>query len=296
MSIATTTALAIGGIASSAIGAGTSIAAGDKQSDAAQQAQALEAQQQQAALDFQKQQYNTQQQELSPWIQQGTGAINQLGSLVPQLNAAESAYPGFQAPTAAQAAATPGYQFTAQQGENAVQNSAAARGGLLSGNTLEAEQQYGQGLASTTYQQTYNNALQQYQQAYGQFQNSQANQFNRYASLAGVGQQAVNTSAQLGQQAATNVANIDTSGGQEQAQQINNAAAATASGYVGAGNAVSGGVNNATQLAILNKMGVFNNGAAPILPGAYGGPVGGSPGSALDPNLLQANGGQPLYA
>ena len=243
------TAIGIGGIAAAGIGGGASLAAAGTQANAAEQAQQLQANEAQTALGFQEQQYNTEQQELQPWIQQGQGAIGTLGQLVPQLNAAEAAYPGFQAPTAAQAAATPGYQFTAQQGEQAVQNSAAARGGLLSGNTLTAEQQYGQGLASTTYQQTYNNALQQYQQAYQQFQNQQANQFNRYASLAGVGQQAVGTAGQLGQAAAGNVGNISLTTGAQQGQQLNNAAAATASGYVGAANAAAGGITNLSQLA-----------------------------------------------
>jgi hypothetical protein len=51
---------------------------------------------------------------------------------------------------------------------------------------------------------------------------------------------------------------------QQQGQQINNAGAATASGYVGAGNAWSGALggigSNLTNLALLSKMG---GGSAP---------------------------------
>ena len=42
----------------------------------------------------------------------------------------------------------PGYQFQLEQGMNALEGSAAARGNLLSGNTLKAIQGYGQDLAS----------------------------------------------------------------------------------------------------------------------------------------------------
>jgi hypothetical protein len=256
------TAIGIGGIASAGIGAAASAGAAGTQANAAENAQQLQAQEAQNALNFQEQQWNTQQQNLAPWLTQGQGAINTLAGLVPGMNAAEAAYPNFQAPTAAQAAATPGYQFTAQQGEQAVQNSAAARGGLLSGNTLAAEQQYGQGLASTTYQQTYNNALNQYQQAYNQFQNTQANQFNRYASLAGVGQTAANTLGQQGQAAAQNAGNIALTSGAQQGQDIQNAAAAQASGYVGAANAATGGINSISQYLLLQNLGLLGVPAA----------------------------------
>jgi hypothetical protein len=43
----------------------------------------------------------------------------------------------------------PGYKFEQQQGQQAIQNSAAARGQSLSGNTLQGLEQFGQGLAST---------------------------------------------------------------------------------------------------------------------------------------------------
>jgi hypothetical protein len=155
----------------------------------------------------------------------------------------------FQAPTAAQAAATPGYQFQLQQGETALQNSAAAKGGLLSGNTAEALDQYSQGLASTNYQQTYNNALGQYQTAYNQFQNNQANQYNRLAGIAGTGQTAAGQLNSAGQAAAGNVAGISANAGQQIGQSAQNAGAATASGYVGAANAINSGIGSATGSA-----------------------------------------------
>jgi hypothetical protein len=51
----------------------------------------------------------------------------------------------------------PGYQFQMDQGTQAIQGSSAARGMLNSGNTLSALDKYGQGLASSFYQQQFNN-------------------------------------------------------------------------------------------------------------------------------------------
>jgi hypothetical protein len=45
----------------------------------------------------------------------------------------------------------PGYNFRRTQGQEALENSAASRGGLLSGNALRAIQEYGQDYASNEY-------------------------------------------------------------------------------------------------------------------------------------------------
>lgn len=269
-----TAAIVGGSIAAAGIGTAGSLAAGGEQASASKNAAALQAQEAQNALNEQTREFNTQQSNLAPWLQTGQGAIQTLSGLVPQLNAAGANYPSFTAPTAEQAQQTPGYQFALQQGEQGVQNSAAARGGLLSGNTLAAEQQYGQGLASTTYQQTYNNALQSYQQAYNQFQNQQTNTYNRYANLAGLGQTAAAQLGQEGQAAAANTANIDLNTGAQQGASLQNAAAATASGYVGASNAATGAIGNIGQAYALNNSQnyllsqIMRNQPGTILPGS----------------------------
>jgi hypothetical protein len=56
----------------------------------------------------------------------------------------------------------PGYGFRQQQGQQAIENSAMARGGLMSGNTIKASQQFGQDLASQEYGNAYNRAYQDY--------------------------------------------------------------------------------------------------------------------------------------
>lgn len=196
-----------------------------------------------------------------------TGGVNQLpslGSLVnPSLGGYGSLSQGwnqtFQAPTAAQAAATPGYQFAQDQGQQAIQRSAAANGNLLTGGTEKALDQYSQGLADTNYQQVYNNALGQYQMGYNQFENNQTNLYNRLASLAGLGQTTASQLNQQGQSAANGVSNILLGSGQQIGQNINNAGAARASGYVGQANAISGGLsslgNSASLLALLGQGG-----------------------------------------
>jgi len=133
----------------------------------------------------------------------------------------------------AQAEQNPGYQFALQQGTTALDKGAAARGNLLSGSEGTALQQYGQGLGEQNYQQVYNNALQNYN--------------TNYQSLLGgsqLGQQAIGEQGQLGQAGAQNLAGIDLTGGLQQAQQVNNAANARASGYLGKSAALNGMVDS----------------------------------------------------
>lgn len=53
--------------------------------------------------------------------------------------------------------ATPGYQWTLDQGMQALETSAAAKGGLFSGAAGLEALKFGQGLADQTYQQTFSN-------------------------------------------------------------------------------------------------------------------------------------------
>jgi hypothetical protein len=152
----------------------------------------------------------------------------------------------FQAPTAATEQNDPGYQFRLQQGLQALENSAAAQGGLLSGNTGQALEGYAQNYASGEYNNVYNRALQQYQQNYNIFQQNQNNQFNRLAALSGIGQTAAGQLNSAGQGAAGNVGNILLNSGQQIGNAIQNAGAATASGYIGGANAITGGLSGAT--------------------------------------------------
>lgn len=61
----------------------------------------------------------------------------------------------------------PGYQFRLEQGQQALERSQAARGGLLSGRALRETQELGQGLADQSYQDAYNRWLQKQRQGVG---------------------------------------------------------------------------------------------------------------------------------
>jgi hypothetical protein len=251
----------IGGAAIASHGANK---AASTQAQAAEEAAQLQHQDAQDALAFQKQQYNTQQENAAPWLQAGKTDLAQLQSQLPDLTRGFGEQ--FQAPTGATEQNDPGYQFRLDQGMKMLDNSAAAKGGLLSGNTLQGEQNYAQNYASNEYGNVYNRAMQEYQNRFNIYNSNQANKFNRLASLSGVGQ---TTAAQLGQQgqaAANNISNTLLTSGQQVGGEINNAAAARASGYVGSANAyggaLSGGTNNLIDLYMLSKMGGFGGGGA----------------------------------
>src|SRR5438034_6432504 len=96
----------------------------------------------------------------------------------------------FVAPTGATEQNDPGYQFRLNEGEKALQNSAAAKGTLLSGATGADIQKYGQDYASNEYGNVYNRSMGEYQNRYNQYNQDQATKFNRLAAVSGVGQTA----------------------------------------------------------------------------------------------------------
>jgi len=244
----------LGGAAIASHGAGQAAKA---QSTAGLTAAQLQAKSSADALAFQKQQYADQQANAAPWLKAGTQAINTLSGLTQ--NGGFPDWTGqFTAPTSVTEQNDPGFQFRLQQGQQALQRSAAARGGLLSGGTAKALTDYNQQSASNEYGNVYNRALGEYQQGYNQFQQNQSNKFNRYAALSGVGQTTAGQLAQSGQQAAGNVSNILQTGAQQQGNAIQNAAAATASGYASGANAWGGALggvgSNIQDLFLLNQL------------------------------------------
>jgi hypothetical protein len=236
----------IGGAAISSNAAGN---ASQTQSDAANYAANLQKQEADNALGFQKQEWQTQQNNMAPWLQEGQGALTQLRGMTS--TPGQGLLEGFTPPSMAEAGAEPGYQFALQQGLGAMQNSAAAKGSLESGNTMEALNNYGRNAAESNYQNVYN-------RSFNTFQSNQTNQFNRLAALSGVGQQTGAQLGQLGQSAANNVGNISLTTGAQQGQDAQNAAAAQASGYVGGANAWSGALggtsNNLTNMLMMQQM------------------------------------------
>lgn len=94
--------------------------------------------------------------------------------------------------------ATPGYQFQLQQGQKQLDQSAAARGGLLSGAQMQAAQQFGQRQAATGFQAAWQRAQDAYMNAFN------TNLSGQKARMAGASQQSgmLNDITKLGYTAA----------------------------------------------------------------------------------------------
>jgi hypothetical protein len=100
----------------------------------------------------------------------------------------------FVAPTAAEAAATPGFQSAIDTANQGLQRTAAAKGGLLSGGTLRDISDYDIGLANQNYQNVYNNALSANQLNNQNAYNQWSANTNAGLSAAGLNLNGVNTS------------------------------------------------------------------------------------------------------
>lgn len=116
----------------------------------------------------------------------------------------------------------PGYWFRLQQGTQALQNSAAAGSGALSGAALKDLLNYNQDSAS-----------QEYTNAFNRYQTQQGNIFSRLSSIAQLGQ---NAAAGVGAQGAQLAGNAG--------QALQNSGSAAGAGIVGAGNAIGQGATN----------------------------------------------------
>jgi hypothetical protein len=125
----------------------------------------------------------------------------------------------------------PGYAFRMAEGMKALERSAAARGGLLSGATLRGTQRFGQDLAS-----------QEYQNAFNRFQAERAGTLNPFQALAGTAQSSANTLGGQAGQMGSNISNALGAYGSAAQGNIIGSGNAQASGYMGMANAIGGGV------------------------------------------------------
>ena len=175
-------------------------------SSASKSAASTQAQAAEQSGQIQKDIFERQVQLQEPWRQAG---INALNKLIPLSDYQKFGMDQFQA--------DPGYAFRMSEGMKALERSAAARGGLLSGGTLKATERFGQDLAS-----------QEYQNAFNRYQAERAAQLQPLQALAGVGQTSANTLTGAAGQL-----------GQNLGEAVQGAAAARASGYVGGANAIT---------------------------------------------------------
>jgi len=125
---------------------------------------------------------------------------------------------------------TDAYKFQLDQGQRAIDNSAASSGGLFSGATLKAQQKYGQGIAAQGYD----------------------NYLNRLTGGAASGQAAAGNMANAGANYASGASNAYAN--------IGNAQAA---GAIGVGNALQGGIQNG--IGIMNYQNMKSGGNANAL-------------------------------
>ncbi len=226
-------------LGSAVLGAASSRSAAKTQSNAANQAAGL-----------QQQQFERQMELQAPFREVGLRALNKLEGA--------SEYTPF---GMAQFQQDPGYGFRFNQGQKALERSAAARGGLISGNTGGALQQFGQGMAS-----------QEYQNAFNRYQAERQARLGPLQSLAGVGQTSVNALGQAGQNYASGMG-----------EALGASAQARASGYMGGANAIGGGIgqymgyqqnqatNSLLQQALANRTGGGVNYGSMYSPSGAGG-------------------------
>jgi len=202
------------------------------------------------AMAAQQAMFERQVQLQEPFRQAGLTAQNRLMTLLglgPDTTAAE--YGTMARPFDMQAfEQDPGYAFRMSEGMKALERSAAARGGMLSGNALRGITRFGQDLAS-----------QEYGNAFNRFQIERQARLNPLQSLMGGGQTAANTltsaagafGQQLGEGAAT-LGNI------------------RASQYMGRAGALQGGLQAIGQgimdYTTLNQQNAFRNALLNRLP------------------------------
>jgi len=194
MAIGTGTAI----LGSAILGGAAAKSAADTQADAAR-----------SAARMQQKQFEQTRQDQMPWMEAGREALNKL---IPLSEYQKFGMDQFQA--------DPGYAFRLSEGQKALDRSAAARGGLISGSALKAASRYGQEMGS-----------QEYQNAFNRYQTERASQLAPLQSLAGIGQTTASNLGALGANNAQAIGNYLTGG-----------ANAQAAGTVGLANAFGSGL------------------------------------------------------
>lgn len=195
--------------------AAATIGAGLLGARSASKAADVQAQATQSAQDAQERMFERQVELQEPFRKAGIDALNKLIPL--------SDYTKFGMDQFTQ---DPGYGFRLSEGMKALDRTAAARGGLLSGATLKGAQRYGQEMGS-----------QEYMNAFNRYQTERAAQLNPLQSLAGVGQTAAGT-----------LTNAYGAYGAQTGQNLQDIGSVRASGYLGQSNALNQALGQAGQM------------------------------------------------
>lgn len=220
------------------ISSSASKSAANTQADAAREAAQLQAEASKYQADVQKDIYEQQKEVMAPYVAAGETGQNRLleylgiGGSADAQDYSKYATAEF-TPDQFLAGQDPAYAFRMSEGLSALEKTAAARGGLLSGNAMQAAQTYGQGLAS-----------EEYQNAFNRYQTTRTNTLSPYQSLQGVGQAASAGQAANLSSLGSNLANISQNSAAAQAGYNTSAANALAAGTVGSANAWSSALND----------------------------------------------------
>jgi hypothetical protein len=248
-------AASIGGAA--LIGAYSSSRASSAQQQAAGEATQAQREIANEQTALQREQYLKQLELNEPFRLAGLTGTNMLLNQLqgPSASAKFAGVPGYDPASAmknfgaADFQADPGYAFRLSEGMKALDRTAAARGGLLSGATLKGAQRYGSDLASQEYQNAFNRYQanrsaqeQAYGNAFNRFQTERTNTLAPLQSLAGVGQSAAQQAQQASQNYTAGTTNALGNYGNAAASNAIGAGNARASGYMGGANALSSGV------------------------------------------------------
>ena len=243
----------LGSVAGATISGNAADSAAQTEANAANQASALQ----------QKQFAQTQANE-QPYISAGQNALTSIMSGL-GLQSGGNGHGVLNTPFSnAQYTASPGYQWQLQQGIGAAENAATLGGSPMSGNTLRALTQYGQGMAATDYQTALTNYMAQQNQS-----------FNQLQTVAGSGQNAGANLGALGSQTASNIGNNITGA-------ANASAAAQVAGANATTGAISSGVNSLSNAALMQQ--IYGGGG-----GIYGGGIISPNSGAVDTGAYNAS-------
>ena len=207
------------------MGAGASKAAGQAQSNASMMSALIQAQQAQAAQAAQERMYRESVERMEPFRQGGVAATNRMQELYGIGGSPTAAgYGSYAQPfSMADYQADPGYAFRVQEGQRALESSAAARGGLLSGGTGKALTRYGQEAGS-----------QEYGNAYARFMANRAAATQGLQNLMGTGAGAAGTATGLAGQIGSNLMAQRFGLGSNLGTMAGNAGSTVAGAYTGA--------------------------------------------------------------
>lgn len=199
-----------------AIIGGTQLLSGLLGAKASEDAARIQADASLAGVDEQRRQFDIGRSDMAPYRTAGAGALIKLQDLINSYRP----YDG------AELESDPGYQFGLREGRAAIEQSAAARGGLFSTNTLRDLARFGTDYASTMFDRRMQSRL-----------GERAQRHNEIAGLSGTGQTVAMGGAQLGEQNASTIADL-----------IGSGAAASAAGRIGSANAWGNALGNAGNL------------------------------------------------